>query len=160
VGLGLYLLYLARTFGSPFVFSRADAPTWRSHFTPPWALPGVFLTGFMEVGHRGQIGVAHFALNLVAILFFIGMVVVVWRMLPFSYTAFSLAVLAYLLSFTADDPTAAVAGLGRYVLLIFPAFMALGVWGERKWIHHALLIGMLPLLAILCAHFLLGLANT
>jgi hypothetical protein len=97
-------------------------------------------------------------LNLAATLAFVALLVVIWRMLPLSYTAISAVTLAYMLLILADNTTSAVAGNGRYVLLIFPAFIVLGVWGERPWVHKALLIGMLPLLAIFCAHFLLGLA--
>jgi hypothetical protein len=159
-GVAAYSLYLSSRFGDPLAFAHNDGISWRHNLTLPWQIAGQILDGIVHLGDQGVIGATHFVLNLAAILAFIGLVVVIWRMLPFSYTAYSLAILAYALSFTASDPTFAVSGAGRYVLLIFPAFMVLGVWGERKWVHHALLIAMLPLLAILCAHFLLGLASS
>jgi hypothetical protein len=159
-GVAAYSLYLAARFGDPLAFSHNDGISWRHNLTLPWQIPGQILDGIVHLGNQGVIGATHFVLNLAAILAFAGLVVVIWRMLPFSYTAYSLAILAYALSFTATDPTFAVSGAGRYVLLIFPAFMVLGVWGRHKWVHHGLLIAMLPLLAILCVHFLLGLASS
>ncbi len=157
-GVAAYSLYLTLRFNDPLAFSHYNGGFSRHDLTLPWQIPGQILTGMVQLGSRGQISATHFVLNLAATLAFAGLIVVIWRMLPFSYTAYSLAVFVYLLSFTASDPTAAVTASGRYVLMIFPAFMALGAWGERRWLHHALLIGMLPVLAILCAHFLLGLS--
>jgi hypothetical protein len=157
-GVAAYSLYLSLRFDDPLAFSHYQGVSWRHNLTLPWQVPGQILSGIIQLGGTGQISATHFVLNLAAILAFAGLVVVIWRMLPFGYTAYSLAIFAYILSFTASDPSAAVGGAGRYVLMIFPAFMVLGAWGKRAWLHHALLIGMLPVLAILCAHFLLGLA--
>ena len=43
--------------------------------------------------------------------------------------------------------------------MAFPAFMVLGIWGRSRRVHEALLLLMLPLLALATAHFLLGLAT-
>jgi hypothetical protein len=158
-GVAAYSVYLTIRFGAPLAFAHNSGVSWRHTLTLPWQIPSQILAAFAHLTDQGQIGAAHFVLNLAAVLAFAGLVVAIWRLLPFSYTAYSLAILAYVLSFTASEPTAAVAGVGRYVLLIFPAFMVLGVWGKHKWVHHALLIGMLPLLAILCSHFFLRLAS-
>jgi len=157
-GVAAYSVYLALRFDDPLAFSHYSSDFTRHDLTLPWQIPGQILAGMTHLGSGGQISATHFVLNLAATLAFAGLIVVIWRMLPFSYTAYSLAIFAYILSFTASDPGAAVTGSGRYVLMIFPAFMVLGDWGERTWLHYALLIGMLPVLAILCAHFLLGLA--
>jgi hypothetical protein len=53
----------------------------------------------------------------------------------------------------------AVQGNGRFVLVLFPEFMVLALWGRRPWLHQVLLLLMLPVLAIASAHFLLHLAN-
>jgi Gpi18-like mannosyltransferase len=158
-GVAIYSVYLTFRFNDPLAFDHGDVAYQRHQLTLPWELPGQLLAGMSQVGAKGQIGVTHFVLNLAVTLCFIGMAVVIWRTLPLSYAAYSIAILAYMLIFLASDPTGAVGGNGRYVLMIFPAFMVLGAWGERRWLHTALLVCMLPVLAILCAHFLLGLAG-
>ncbi|HEX8034452.1 MAG TPA: glycosyltransferase family 39 protein [Ktedonobacterales bacterium] len=157
-GVGAYSLYLTMRFHDPLAFSHAKNADWRQTLTLPWQIPGQILRGISQLGTSSQLRALHFALNLTITLAFIALVVVMWRKLPFTYTAYSLAFFLYVLLFTGGDPTLAVGGNGRYMLMLFPAFMVLGAWGARKWLNSALLIGMLPLLAILCAHYLLHLA--
>ncbi len=156
-GVGAYCLYLALTFHDPLAFSHVKSADWRQTFTLPWQIPGEMFGGITQLGSSGSLRAVHFVLNLAITLFFISLVVVIWRKLPFTYTAYSLVFFLYLFMFTTSDPTLIVSSNGRYMLMLFPAFMVLGEWGARKWFHSALLIGMLPLLAILCAHYLLHL---
>src|SRR5262249_39900685 len=107
---------------------------------------------------RDSIEAAHLALNFAALVTFVVLAIISFRTLPLSYALYTAALLLYLSIFPASDPVAAVQGEGRLVLMAFPVFMALGTWGRRTWLHDALLIGMLPLLAIACSHFLLHLA--
>ena len=157
-GTGAYCLYLALRFHDPLVFLRASSADLRHTFTWPWQLPGQIVEGARQLGTSSALRGVHFVLNLAITLAFVALTVVIWRKLPFAYTAYTLAFFLYLLLFSASTPTLAVTGDGRYMLMIFPAFMVLALWGKRPWFHHALLIGMLPLLAILCAHYLLALA--
>lgn len=158
-GIAVYSLYLTFRFHDPVAFSHSTNADWRRNITLPWQIPGQLISGLGQLGGSSQIAAIHFILNLGITLVFVAIAVVIWRMLPASYTAYSLAVFLYILSFTATTTKLAVTGNARYMLFIFPAFMVLGAWGQRRWLHYALLIGMLPLLTLFTAHFLLGLAS-
>jgi hypothetical protein len=158
-GVAAYSLYLTLRFHDPVAFSHAKNADWRHSLTLPWQIPGQILGGLAQLGGSSQVTAVHFVLNLGATLAFVALLVVIWRRLPLSYAVYALAVFVYLLMFTSSTATLAVTGNGRYMLMIFPAFMVLGAWGERRWLHHALLIAMLPLLAIFTAHYLLGLTG-
>ena len=101
----------------------------------------------------------HLLLNLAAVIVFLALLAPIFRLLPASYGLYSVAVTLYFLTFAVVGSTFALQGDGRYVLMVFPAFMALGALGRRRWLHEGLLIIMLPLLAILAGHYLLGLAT-
>lgn len=155
-GVAVYSLYLTLRFHDPVAFSHSKNADWRHNFTLPWQIFGQIFNGIGQLGSSSQVAAVHFILNLGITLAFVVLAVIIWRTLPLTYAVYSLAVFVYILLFTASTATLAVTGNGRYMLLIFPAFMVLGAWGKRHWLHHGLLIGMLPLLAIFTAHFLLG----
>jgi hypothetical protein len=155
----LYSAYCALRFHDPLAFSNTDVTTWRRSALP-WQGIGQIVAGLKQVGAGSQIQAAHFLLNLAITLAFLAVIALSWRTLPASYTAYALGVFAFLVLFTTSNPGDAVSGNGRYMLMVFPVFMVLGAWGRRSWVHHLLLVGMLPLLALLCAHFLLGLATS
>jgi hypothetical protein len=155
----IYSAYCQQRFHDPLAFSHANGISWRDSLVAPWQAVAQIAAGMGQLGAGSPIRSAHFVLNLGITLAFLAVVVVSWRRLPLSYTAFALAVFAYLLLFMASAPTQAVTGNGRYMLVVFPVFMVLGAWGRRPWVHQLLLVGMLPLLALLCAHYLLGLAT-
>jgi Gpi18-like mannosyltransferase len=158
-GVMVYSLYLTLRFHDPLAFSHSKNADWRRNLTLPWQIPRQILNGAGQLGSSSQVTAVHFVLNLGITVAFIALVVIIWRKLPLTYAVYSLAVFVYLLLFTSSTATLAVTGNGRYMLMIFPAFMVLGAWGKWRWLHHALLIGMLPLLAIFTAHFLLGLTG-
>jgi Gpi18-like mannosyltransferase len=102
-GVAAYSIYLMARFGSPLAFSQNDSASWRHNFSLPWKVPGQILIGVTYLGNERQITATHFLLNLAAVLAFIILLVAIWRMLPFSYTVYSLAILAYVFSFSAPE---------------------------------------------------------
>jgi hypothetical protein len=153
---GLYSLYLVSQHRSPITYLSAQQ-YWGRSLQWPWTTYVLGLQGLLHLGGRDPIGATHLALNFAALVVFVMLAVVSFRVLPPSFGLYTAALLLYLSLFPASDPVAAVQGEGRLVLMAFPIFMALGKWGRRTWVHEALLVGMLPLLAIACAHFLLHL---
>lgn len=124
----------------------------------PWE---PFVVGIADLAHLGgvhAITAAHLVLNLLAAAVFAGLAVVVLRILPLSYGLYSAAIVIYFLSLSEGGALFLAAGDGRYVLIIFPAFMVLGVWGRHRRLHELLMVAMPALMAILTAHFLLLLA--
>lgn len=154
---GLYSLYLVSQHRSPITYLTAQQ-YWGRSLQWPWTTYVLGLQGLLHLRGRDPIGATHLALNFAALVVFVVLAVVSFRVLPPSYGLYTAALLLYLSLFPASDPVAAVQGEGRLVLMAFPIFMALGKWGRRTWVHEALLVGMLPLLAIACAHFLLHLS--
>jgi hypothetical protein len=154
---GFYSLYLVSQHRSPITYLYAQQ-YWGRSLQWPWTTYALGLRGLLHLGEREPIGATHLALNFAALVVFVVLAVFSYRVLPPSYGLYTAALLLYLSLFPASDPGAAVQGEGRLVLMAFPIFMALGKWGRRTWVHEALLVGMLPLLAIACAHFLLQLS--
>jgi hypothetical protein len=153
---GMYSTYLWLQHRNPLTYAKAEA-YWGRSLQWPWT---TFVLGFKALTqlHGRGASAAHLVLNFATLLVFIALAVVAFRALPLAYGLFALALLLYLSAFPATDPMAAVQGDARLVLMIFPIFMVLGVWGRRAWLHEALIFIMLPLLAIASAHFLLHLA--
>ena len=155
---GIYSAYLYINHRDPLAYVHSES-FWGRSLQWPWT---TYVIGFQGLfGHAGgshAFGATHLVLNLGALIIFVGLAVVALRMLPLSYGLYVAALVVYLSLFPAADAVAAVQGGARLVLMAFPAFMALGVWGRRRLVHEALLVLMLPLLALATAHFLLGLA--
>jgi hypothetical protein len=142
----------------PLAYVHAGA-YWGHTLRWPWESLLAGFGGLGKSGHGDAIAVTHLALNLGASLLFIALAVATLRRLPWSYGVFTVAVVVYFLSLGETGTYSAVAGNGRYVLMAFPAFMLLGLWGARRRVNELLLIGMPPLLALLAAHFLMQLAS-
>ena len=125
----------------------------------PW---DPFVFGIGELVHLSgahAITAAHLVLNLLAAAIFAGLTVAALRMLPLSYGLYSAVIVVYFLSLSEGTALFLAAGDGRYVLMIFPAFMVLGIWGRQRRLHELLMVAMPALMTILAAHFLLLLAG-
>lgn len=155
---GAYSLYLISQHRDPLLYAQSES-YWGRSLQWPWTTFVLGFQGLLRPNEFGTLKATHLVLNLGALLAFIALAVLSYRVLPRSYGLYTAALLLYLSLFPASDPVAAVQGDGRLVLMAFPIFMALGQWGRRTWLHDALLFGMLPLQALAAAHFLLGLAG-
>ncbi|HEV2404849.1 MAG TPA: glycosyltransferase family 39 protein [Ktedonobacterales bacterium] len=157
-GAALYAVYCWAMFGDPLAFAHAQH-VWGRTAQAPWVTLADAIGGLFLHSAGGSVAGAHLLLNLAAVLVFLALLVPIFRLLPASYGLYSAAVILYFLTFAVAGSTFALQGDGRYVLMVFPAFMVLGALGRRRWIHEGLLIVMLPMLAILAGHYLLGLAT-
>ena len=139
LGLGVFMLYQWRRFGTPLAFLIAQAQ-WEQHLSPPWAIPLSLLA-------RLQLeGLAIYALHLAIWGLFIVLAIVAWRRLPRLYSlVLLLLVPAYLASWAFS--------IGRHVLIGFPAFVVLAMWSETRWVWWLLVGISLPLLVICAALF-------
>jgi hypothetical protein len=156
----LYSGYLRLQHADPLAYVHATGTgQWARSLQWPW-MPLVW--GIEELRHPGgshSIALTHLVLNLGATLVFVTLAVAALRSLPLSYGLYTFAIIGSFLFFPVNDPLFAAQGNGRYVLMLFPAFMVLGSLARRPRVHEALLLLMLPMLAIATAHYLLGLAN-
>ena len=157
---GLYSAYLALGHRDPLAYLHSEA-YWGRSLQWPWV---TYVDGFQGIaggaGSTSAFGATHLLLNFAALLLFVGLAVAALRLLPLSYGLYVAAMVIYLSLFPAANAVAAVQGEARLVLAAFPAFMVLGIWGRSRRVHEALLLVMLPLLALATAHFLLGLATS
>ncbi len=154
---GLYSGYLWLQHRNPLLYATAEV-YWGRSLQWPWTTFVLGVKALTQLHGHDSIGAAHLVLNFAALLVFIALAVAAFCVLPRSYGFYALAVMLYLSLFPAADPMAAVQGDARLVLMAFPIFMLLGLWGRRTWLHQALMCLMSTLLAIACAHFLLNLA--
>ena len=163
------LIPLAAAIYSGYLWAQHDPPLAYAHATGtgqwarslqwPWTPLVWGIEGLRHPGNSHAITLTHLVLNLGATVVFVALAVIVLRTLPLSYGLYALAIISSFLFFPVNNPIFATQGNGRYVLMLFPAFMVLGSLVRRPRIHEALLLLMLPMLAIAAAHFLLGLAN-
>ena len=156
-GAAVFALYCWSAFGDPLAFAHAQR-VWHRTAQPPWVTLADAVGGVMHPSSAGSVASAHLLLNLAAVLLFLALLVPIFRLLPMSYGLYSAAVILYFLTFAVAGNTFALQGDGRYVLMVFPAFMVLGALARRRWAHDGLLVLMLPMLTLLAGHYLLGLA--
>ncbi len=155
---GLYSAYLALDHRDPLAYLHAES-YWGRSLNWPWVTYVEGIGGiFGGVASGRSFGAAHLILNFAALLVFVALAVAALRLLPASYGLYVIAMVVYLSLFPATNAVAAVQGEARLVLMAFPAFMVLGIWGRSRRIHEVLLLLMPPVLALATAHFLLGLA--
>jgi len=94
------------------------------------------------------------ALNLVSLLVFAVLLIYGSRRLPVSYTLY--AVPQLLLIVTRQNWLSPLMASSRYVLMIFPAFIVLALWGRHRRLHYSWLIISSLLLAFFLYAFLSG----
>lgn len=154
---GIFSTYLYVNYADPLAYAHSQA-YWGRTVRPPWVTIAESVMALLGRGTTGISG-AHLALNLAAVLIFLGISGLALGRLPLSYGLYALSVCAYFLTFSIGKSTLGLEGDGRYVLMIFPAFILLGQLARHRWVHETLLVMMSVLLTVLTAHFLLQLAS-
>lgn len=158
LGAGIYALYLGISLNNPLAFQHSEG-WWNRSLQPPWMLVILTLRGISSSSSGHAITWTHTLLNFAVLVVFAVLAVLTLRALPLSFGLYTLAMVLYVFLFPVTTAAVASQSDARYVLMMFPVFLTLGTWRKPAWLHEALLICMLPLLAILCAEFLLGLAS-
>jgi hypothetical protein len=154
-----FALYLARLYGSLTIILQSSGSDGAPGSGKNLALPGI---GFARAGHALLTeGLApnfiqvHILLDSAFTLGLIALVVATTRRLPLPYVCYAWAVLILLICTPGHNWYALYSNM-RFILEIFPVFIVLGIWGERRNVERVLLIVFLPLLALLTLTFMLG----
>jgi phage shock protein PspC (stress-responsive transcriptional regulator) len=138
-GLLAYMGYLAAAHGAPFAPFQAAQTYWGHWFAGPFGavavalgkLPGdvhALMTGSVRsVGPGDPLNwQSHDLIDLGFVAVAIAAVAVSWRRVPFAYSAYAAAMLAFALSFPV--PREPLQSISRYELVIFPLFMGAAAW--------------------------------
>lgn len=153
---GLYVaLWRALGVGGPL---RAEAGgQFGRSLAAPWVGYQRVVAALLATSDSYQIG--HILLDGAFTTLFIGltlgMTLALWRRIPRAYLAYAWASLLLPLV-TPAHSWYALGSTMRFMLVVFPLFMALGIWGERRWVGALVLALSLPLLALLTAVFTVG----
>lgn len=151
-----YWGYLAARFGSPLSALQAESQvdTGR-HLT--WPFIGFARAGhaLLDYGASPNYYQAHIFLDVCFTLLFIALAVLMFGRLPLPYALYTGANLVLELC-TPGHNWYALSSYMRFMLVVFPLFMLLGVWGHRSWVDRLILGLSVPLLGLLTVIFLLG----
>lgn len=156
LGIVVFMLYLGMTEGDPLAFSTQEAQAWDRHFTFPLIS---LLTSFQNVFQPPQ---QWHLLNFLNLLFAVVSLAILargWKRLPLHYSLFALVIVLFSLSYPLGtlDPLTAVP---RYLMVVFPIFVLLALWGKRPSIDRIILACSLPLFALnvvlFVSHYYIG----
>ena len=138
LGLVAYMILTILLTGDPFSFATVQSH-WNRHPAAPWV--GISRS-IQMIRFGGGATVAVQSIELVATLAILATLIVGARYLRYSYVAYAFLAIAIPIS------TSSLMSTPRFALAIFPLFMILAIWGERRPVHEALLFGFLPLLGL------------
>jgi hypothetical protein len=157
-GLVAFMAYLAATVGDAWAFTHSQE-AWQKIFTP-WLWQG-FAESFRQLFDVQPAASFFGAHNLINI--GIGGLFLVWsffaaRKLPGAYGVYLGAFWLVTLSSPAmaNGYPVPLISLSRYVLILFPVFMYLGILGERERFHNGYLVIATGLLALFTLQFVNG----
>lgn len=155
LALGVFTLSLRASPSAASPISGELATSWARTLTFPGF--GFVRAGgaLLQAGLTPNAFQAHILLDAAFTVVFIALSVVMWRRLPLAYVAYTWVTLAVVLM-TPSHHWYALASNMRFMLVVFPLFMLLGVWGQRQWVDRLILICSLPLLTIFIVAFLGG----
>ncbi|MBI2861818.1 MAG: hypothetical protein HYX89_03260 [Chloroflexi bacterium] len=138
-GLGAYMLYLWSRFGDPLAFLKTSMAGWNIELSLEMPQQHRILDFVVEVlptqGFQNPEGYRDMMLfvNFLTAIAFLASLYLVYRKLGLSYTVFAFLAIALPFSSTIDS-------LGRYMLVVFPSFMALGSLGRHQLFATGLLL--------------------
>ena len=144
-GFGAFSVYAAAVMGQ----SPADAQGYwgGANFHPPWEVLAAAITWSLERGDAMEL------INVGMLLFAGVMLVPIFRRLPLAYGLYALPHVAVMATRILPTP---LTSTSRFVLVIFPIFMVLAIWGRHPWVHHAWIVGSALLLGFLTYLFVIG----
>ncbi len=144
LGLASYMFYLYALQGDPLAFSKVQAE-WNRHFAPPWVsiannIHAIATPPFNSI-------TANHVIELVFTVAFLALMVVAFRTLRPSYAWYFAA------SLLMPMCTASLMSMPRFVLVVFPAFMLLALFGRRPAVNSAIVSFFLPVLGLFTVLF-------
>lgn len=157
LGIGLYALYLWRTFGHPLTFVTLQSTVWQRQTEPPWTWIGLTLGAWRQMP-PWSFEQARTLLDLVPLLAGIALTVVLFRLRwPALYILYMLGVLYTAVSNPMVHNLYPLAAAGRYLLPAVPVFLLLARWCRAHPALQTLLVtGGFALQALFIAYFLNG----
>ncbi|MGH2515846.1 MAG: hypothetical protein ACRDHP_09340, partial [Ktedonobacterales bacterium] len=157
LGIGLYALYLWRTFGNPLTFVALQSTVWQRQTEPPWTWIGLTLGAWRQMPHW-SFEQARTLVDLVPLLACIALTAVMIRLRwPGIYILYMLGVLYTAVSNPMIHNLYPLAAAGRYLLPAIPAFLLLARWSRaHPALQTALVTGGFALQALFIAYFLNG----
>lgn len=145
-GIVTFLLYGATVSGR--ISMDVQRQAWGRHPEPPWT---VIAASWGHIGERGDI---FEALNLATLLLAFALLLYGAYRLPFSYTVWAAPQVGLVVSQVAFfSPLMSVS---RYLLVVFPIFVALALLGRHRCIHYSWMILSILLLGLFLYAFLSG----
>ncbi len=144
-GLFAYMAYLYALVGDPLYFTKVQ-DNWGRHFAPPW----VSIYNTIQAIVQGPLASSQSVNHMIELAFtivFLVLMVVSFRLLRPSYSWYFAASLLVPMS------TASLMSMPRFVLVIFPAFMLLALWGRNPVINSLIVALSLPLLGLFTVLF-------
>ncbi len=140
-GLALYMAYLWRRFGSPFLFLEAQAAWDKQAGGSPLQLVRDFASGLQALS-RGDFTLYWVLPDALAGLAALTVTPFVWRRFGLNYAIYTaLCLLVPILSGNSQS-------LMRYVLVVFPIFLLLAQWGRRDYVDKVIVVGFCVLLGV------------
>lgn len=156
-GIGLYALYLWRTFGNPLTFVTLQATRWHRQLVPPWAWIRLVAHSwrYMPAWSFGQ---ARTLVDLGPLLICLALTLVLIRQRwSLTYVLYMLGVLYTAVSDPKVTNQFPLAAAGRYLLPAIPIFLLLGRWTRtRPALRAGIVAGGFALQTIFSAYFLNG----
>jgi hypothetical protein len=131
LGTGIYMVYLAVAKGNPFLFSVQEATYWHRKLSLPWLGLGEAISIMLkQLHHLNTLNMS----NMTDIIFTLMALVVLilgWKRLSWHYSLFALAMCIFPLCYprSMQEP---LTSAPHYMLVIFPIYMLLGLWGKRR----------------------------
>lgn len=144
-GLLAYMAYLYALVGDPLYFLKVQ-DNWHRHLAPPWVSIANTISEIAKHPLASSGSVNHM-IELAFTFAFLALMVVAFRTLRPSYSWYFAASLLVPMS------TASLMSMPRFVLVIFPAFILMALWGRNPLINSAIVALSLPLLGLFAVLF-------
>jgi len=144
-GLFAYMGYLYALVGDPLFFLKIQ-DNWNRHLALPW-ISIVNTVKEIRAHPLASGGTVNHVIELAFTLAFLALVVVAFKKLRLSYALYFAASLLMPMS------TASLMSMPRFVLVMFPAFMLMAIWGRNPVVNAAIVSLSLPLLGLFTVLF-------
>src|SRR5579864_6074096 len=144
-GLLVYMGYLYAVVGNPLFFLKIQ-DNWNRHLAPPW-VSIVNTIKEIQSNPLASGGTVNHIIELVFTLAFLILVIVAFKKLRLSYALYFAA------SLLMPMCTASLMSMPRFVLVMFPAFMLMALWGRNPVVNSAIVSLSLPLLGLFTVLF-------
>ncbi|HEV2037849.1 MAG TPA: mannosyltransferase family protein [Candidatus Eremiobacteraceae bacterium] len=144
-GLLVYMAYLYALVGNPLQFMKLQ-DNWNRHLAPPWVSISNTIRELAQGSLASSASVNHM-IELAFTIAFLALMIAAFRTLRLSYSLYFAASLLVPLS------TSSLMSMPRFVLVIFPAFMLLALWGRNPIVNSLIVALFLPLLGLFTVLF-------